>query len=157
MHRTWTTIIEPVLDAVDAEVVLEIGAAEGLGTTLLARWATAHNAVVHSVDPAFGFPEEEWRRLYAPNLELHRDTSLNVIGGISGVDVALIDGDHNWFTVLSELRLLADSAQREGRPGPVCLLHDVGWPYGRRDMYYDPDSVPAEQRQGHRHRTLKTW
>ena len=27
------------------------------------------------------------------------------------------------------------------------LLHDVLWPYGRRDLYYDPETVPAEFRQ----------
>ncbi len=26
------------------------------------------------------------------------------------------------------------------------LAHDAGWPYGRRDMYYDPHSIPAEHR-----------
>ncbi len=29
----------------------------------------------------------------------------------------------------------------------MLLLHDVGWPYGRRDLYYDPDTMPAEHRQ----------
>lgn len=24
--------------------------------------------------------------------------------------------------------------------------HDVGWPYGRRDMYYDPQQIPKEHR-----------
>ena len=27
------------------------------------------------------------------------------------------------------------------------LLHDIGWPYGRRDLYYDPDSIPEEHRK----------
>ena len=27
---------------------------------------------------------------------------------------------------------------RAGAPLPVLVLHDVGWPYGRRDLYYDP-------------------
>ena len=27
------------------------------------------------------------------------------------------------------------------------ILHDVGWPYGRRDLYYDPDTIPEEHRQ----------
>jgi hypothetical protein len=32
----------------------------------------------------------------------------------------------------------------------VIALHDVDWPYGRRDMYYDPQTVPADSRQPHR-------
>jgi hypothetical protein len=27
------------------------------------------------------------------------------------------------------------------------VLHDVGWPHGRRDNYYDPDRIPVEARQ----------
>ncbi len=26
------------------------------------------------------------------------------------------------------------------------FLDDVGWPYGRRDMYYQPDTIPTEFR-----------
>src|SRR5690606_8626689 len=36
---------------------------------------------------------------------------------------------------------------REERPFPRVLLHDVGWPYARRDLYYAPERVPAEHRQ----------
>ena len=71
------------------------------------------------------------------------------------MDVALIDGDHNWFTVYHELRLLADAARRVGAPLPVLILHDVGWPYGRRDLYYAPDRIPEEHRQPHAQRGLR--
>ena len=27
------------------------------------------------------------------------------------------------------------------------ILHDVGWPYGRRDLYYDPATIPEEHQQ----------
>ncbi len=29
-------------------------------------------------------------------------------------------------------------------------MHDVGWPYGRRDLYYAPDQIPEEFRQPYR-------
>ena len=51
-----------------------------------------------------------------------------------------------------ELRLLAETARRAGAPLPVLVLHDVGWPYGRRDLYYEPDRIPAEFRQPYRRR-----
>ena len=28
----------------------------------------------------------------------------------------------------------------------MCILHDVAWPYGRRDLYYNPDTIPPEHR-----------
>ena len=29
-------------------------------------------------------------------------------------------------------------------------MHDVGWPYGRRDLYYAPEQIPEEFRQPYR-------
>ncbi|MGH6693225.1 MAG: TylF/MycF/NovP-related O-methyltransferase, partial [Gammaproteobacteria bacterium] len=65
-------------------------------------------------------------------------------------DVVLVDGDHNWYTVFHELTLLAETARRAEAPLPVLVLHDVGWPYGRRDLYYAPERIPSEFRQPHR-------
>ena len=66
---------------------------------------------------------------------------------LPAVDVALIDGDHNWFTVYHELRILSETARHAGAPLPVLIMHDVCWPYGRRDLYYVPERVPEEFRQ----------
>lgn len=66
------------------------------------------------------------------------------IGPASGFDCVLIDGDHNWYTVLNELRLIRERALV--RPGGFIFLHDVDWPYGRRDLYYQPETIPTEFR-----------
>ena len=60
-------------------------------------------------------------------------------------DCMLIDGDHNWYTVFHELRLIHEHGLL--RPGGFVFLHDVGRPWGRRDMYYQPETIPAEFRQ----------
>ncbi len=66
-------------------------------------------------------------------------------------DVALIDGDHNWYTVYHELRMLRETARDAGVPMPLLILHDVCWPYGRRDLYYAPERIPEEFRQPYEH------
>ena len=76
----------------------------------------------------------------------HGSSSLEALAAIPEIDAALIDGDHNWHTVSAELGLLAEGATRANAPLPLVLAHDAGWPYGRRDMYYDPHSIPAEHR-----------
>ncbi len=52
-------------------------------------------------------------------------------------DVYLLDGDHNFETLTGELQALTEVC--EDRPFLV-LLHDVGWPNARRDMYYRADN-----------------
>ena len=34
-----------------------------------------------------------------------------------------------------------------GRELPLLIFHDVGWPHGRRDNYFDADAIPEEHRQ----------
>ena len=70
-----------------------------------------------------------------------------MLPGLPPVDAALIDGDHNWYTVYHEMKAIAEVARANGAPLPVMILHDVGWPYGRRDLYYAPDTIPEECRQ----------
>jgi hypothetical protein len=43
--------------------------------------------------------------------------------------------------------MLAASAREAGAPLPLLFLHDVGWPYGRRDLYYAPERIPEQYRQ----------
>lgn len=31
----------------------------------------------------------------------------------------------------------------------MIFFHDVDWPYGRRDMYYQPDTIPPEYRHAY--------
>ena len=59
-------------------------------------------------------------------------------------DCILIDGDHNWYTVFNELRLIRERTLLKA--GGYIFLHDVDWPYGRRDLYYQPETIPAEFR-----------
>src|SRR5947209_13870332 len=43
--------------------------------------------------------------------------------------------------------MLSATAQEAGVPLPVLVMHDVSWPYGRRDLYYAPERIPEEFRQ----------
>jgi cephalosporin hydroxylase len=79
--------------------------------------------------------------------DLGPDAELHVIDPAPGFD----PDDHNWYTVVNELRLLAAGAHRHGTRLPVLILHDVLWPYGRRDLYYAPETIPDEFRQPYGH------
>jgi hypothetical protein len=142
----WDDVIAPILDAVRARRVVEVGALLGQHTERMLE-RLGPDVELHVIDPQPYFDPAEQERRFAGRYVFHRDLSVNVLGNIPPVDAAIIDGDHNWYTVFTELRLLADVARRAGAPMPVTILHDVGWPYGRRDLYYDPTNVPDEHKQ----------
>jgi len=150
MTQDWESIVRPLLDALMARVLVEVGIASGLTTTKLLDWAVANNGVVHGIDPS---PErdrlDELKARYAERFVYHDALSLDALPKIRDADFVLLDGDHNWYTVHGELHAIAKIALEEGRTYPLTLLHDVDWPYGRRDMYYAPETIPAEHRFEH--------
>ncbi len=149
MHWFLKLLIYPLLEAMRPGVIVEVGVEVGTVTRPLLRWAQANGAVLHAIDPDPTLSVDRLEDEYGEGLRFHRRKSLEVLGEIAAVDLALIDGDHNWYTVINELRALEGRASEDGREPPLMLLHDVGWPYGRRDLYYDPEAIPEAQRQPH--------
>jgi len=142
VHRFWSKVIRPVLTAAYPDVVVEVGAGAGAHTRRLAEFCGSHEIALHVIDPAPRFDPSE----LATEVEFHRGLSLHALPEIGPVDVALIDGDHNWYTVNHELKLLQRTSRSAGRPTPLAICHDVCWPYGRRDLYYEPERIPVEYR-----------
>ena len=137
-------IVIPCLDAVGARSVAEVGAFAGDLTRLLVHWAADRDATVLAIDPD---PEPRLLELEKerPELELMRQTSIEALPRIPVPDVMILDGDHNYWTVSEELRLIYERAP--GSELPLVLLHDVCWPHGRRDDYFDAAQIP----EGYRH------
>ena len=143
MWGFWDIAIEPLLTAASPKTIVEIGAESGLHTVRLLEWAAAHRAVVHAIDPQPLFDVEQVQRQFGKAFVLHPTTSLEALPRIKKIDVLLIDGDHNWYSVFQELSLVDGSA----RHWPITCVHDVLWPYARRDLYYAPTLIPDEFRQ----------
>jgi SAM-dependent methyltransferase len=132
----------PCLDAAGVRSVVEVGAFAGALTRVLLAWAEGTGAKVTAIDPA---PQPDLVALEAEGLDLIRATSLAALPDISLPDAVVIDGDHNYFTVTEELRLIGKRADDAALP--LLLFHDVCWPHGRRDDYFAPETVPDELRQ----------
>ncbi|HLJ04454.1 MAG TPA: class I SAM-dependent methyltransferase [Solirubrobacteraceae bacterium] len=132
------------LDTAGARSVVEIGAYAGDLTQVLHRWARERGARISAVDPS---PQDELVALAQENPEivLIRATSHRALAELPSHDAFVIDGDHNYYTVSEELRLIAE--RQAGEPLPLLLFHDVAWPHARRDDYFAPEQVPAEYRQ----------
>ena len=148
--ESWATslantaeVIVPCLDAVAARSVAEVGAYAGDLTRLLVDWAALSGARVVAVDPS---PQDALVALAAERdeLELVRRTSLEALPEIELADAIVIDGDHNYWTVAEELRLIGERAP--GAELPLLLFHDVCWPHARRDDYFDAGQIPSEYR-----------
>jgi hypothetical protein len=132
----------PVLDAAGPESVVEVGAYAGDVTGILLDWAKPRGAHIHSIDPD---PQPALIRMAKehPELDLIRKPSLDALPELAPAQAVIVDGDHNYYTVGQELALIA----KWGGQLPLIVCHDVAWPHGRRDVYYDPERIPAEHRR----------
>jgi hypothetical protein len=131
------------LDAIEAGSVAEVGAFHGKSTRELLAWAEGSGARVVAIDPT---PEPALRELASahPELDLVELTSVEALGELEA-DAVILDGDHNYFTLSEELRLI--ERRNPGAELPLMILHDIGWPLARRDAYYAPERIPVEHRQ----------
>jgi hypothetical protein len=130
-------LIFECLEAVAPRRLMEIGSEAAGMTRELARWAGERDAHFVAVEP---FPIDEVRAMDAgsEHFELVEGRSPEALSGTEPADAYLIDGDHNYWTVLHELRSIYSRGE------PLAILHDVGWPCARRDQYYSVDALPPE-------------
>jgi hypothetical protein len=136
-------LIEPLMTAAAPKRICEIGVGQGEFTALLLDFCARTDCRYSGID--FALSPELMHRLKAGHAEFFIEPSLKVLPQLPVHDVYFVDGDHNYFTVLNELRLIL----REHGRWPLVFLHDVGWPWGRRDQYCAPDDIPQEFRHPH--------
>jgi Methyltransferase domain len=146
MNGFWDFLIRPALEAAGARVVVEVGSEGGRHTRRLLEWCAIHRARLHVVEPEPQYDVDELVAAYGERVVFHRATSLELLDRLGPADAVLIDGDHNWYTVYHELKML-ESVHRSSFP--LVLLHDVAWPFARRDMYYAPSRIPPAYRHSY--------
>jgi hypothetical protein len=136
-------VVFSCLEAVGATTVAEVGAFHGKSTEAVLGWTATRGGRVIAIDP---MPEPALRALATErdDLELVERTSIEALPEIEA-DAVILDGDHNYYTLSEELRLIESRAGAAAMP--LLVLHDIGWPLARRDGYYVPERIPPEHRQ----------
>jgi hypothetical protein len=150
----FSDVIGQVIARAGVRNVAEIGAEFGGMSQLLGDHCAAAGGMLTSIDPAPKAEFVEWAAS-CPHVTPIAATSLEAMPALSGIDAWMIDGDHNYYTVFNELLLADQASRRDGKP-LLAVLHDVGWPCDRRDMYYAPQTIPADHRHPHSYEACVT-
>lgn len=138
MQYFWDWAVMPLLKDRAVRSVLEIGASQGGNTDRMLRQLPGVRITV--IDPCL---DADLVAKYRGNaaVTVLKDRSIDALKSLQGsFDAILMDGDHNYYTVMSELRSIA--GRKLLAPGGVILFHDIGAPYGRTDLYYEPERIP---------------
>lgn len=141
MHRSFDYLIKPLLEEFNFKHIVEVGAKDGFNTEKLLGICNQKKMKLSVIDPFPNFNVFKFQREIGP-FDMYEGISLEELPRIQDYDVILLDGDHNYYTLKSELELIYSNCEEF----PVVFFHDVAWPYARRDMYYNPESIPEEFR-----------
>jgi hypothetical protein len=139
MQHFFESVIKPQILEKGYRRICEIGAALGGNTDML---LTVKRTEISIID---AFLDCNLQEKYMRNrrVKVHKGLSLQILPNLNeSFDCILIDADHNWYTVFNELSCI--ERQRMLRKEGTIFLHDTSWPYGRRDMYYDPTVIPPK-------------
>jgi hypothetical protein len=155
MHRFWSAYTQPLIETLQPKRLLEIGAEFGWNTRHVLEYCRRVGAHLDVVDTV---PLKSLLDTLAPydatEYALHACKSFDAIPVIGPVDFVLLDGDHNWRTVHTELGLIYAQADKAGVAPPVIIAHDCAWPYARRDMYYSPEDWRDSERHPYAYRAI---
>jgi hypothetical protein len=143
--KEFDEVIFEIAERLELFGVLEIGSETGVFSERLHGCCAKRKVKLLTIDPS---PAKALVEL------AKKSETLDLVVGYSiphleefGTDanLVLIDGDHNYYTVFNELRLIQAAWRASDRSG-VILLHDVGFPTADRDSYYDPETIPEGSR-----------
>ena len=146
--KEFDEVIFEIIDRVRPREILEIGSETGAFSDRLLSYCKDNAAKLVTIDPV---PPEHLVEIATAS------DAIDLVIGLSipyleqhstSAELVVIDGDHNYYTVSNELELVHAGWQASGTRG-VILLHDVGFPFGRRDGYYAPKRIPVESRHPH--------
>lgn len=139
METLLKPIFRPLVECLKPESVVSIGrasddVARGLLSVCENRQAKLHLVIMGELG------------VTGSGLVVHRGLALNALPKIERMDLVLMDGDPNWYSVFNALKLI----EKKGQGFPCVLVANVGWPYGRRDCYLDPEVIPEVFRHPHK-------
>ena len=139
----FSPLLQDLIGSFRPRIICEIGSDQGMSTeSSLLQYCRANDAQLHVVDPAL------LENRQSDNIvTYYREMSIPYLQQAEPADMYFIDGDHNYYTVLNELRLIRDKNISKVQPQDYLFLHDVGWPWGYRDLYYDTTSIEQKYRK----------
>lgn len=137
---TYREIILGALATVEPARLIEVGSEFGGFTSELTDWLGERDAehVIVEPYPVRGVVASAGER---DHVTLLQDRTPAALEGLAPADAYVLDGDHNHWVMAHELERISTTC---GERPWLAVLHDVGWPCARRDMYYGPDLLPPE-------------
>lgn len=154
MNVFWDAILKSVVELERPSAVVLVGGADACVRTIL---DAPHGPMVHAIAPAPSTETQPILEEYPDRFFFRRGLGLNAAESFPvPCGLVIIDGDHNGFDAINELRLIAEQTRDAGLGFPLVLLSETGRSFGRRETPRDPESIPVANRQAHEEAATKS-
>lgn len=131
-------IFKEVLINIKPKIIVEIGCEYAGSTIQFLEYCKENESVLYIIDPNPFVDVDKTLINYSGYYKFIKKRSIEALKDIPKADLYIIDGDHNYWTVMNELKIIFEDNT------PLAILHDVGFPCDRRDLYYNPKDIPNE-------------
>ena len=102
MHRFWEPIVKPIFEILKPTRVLEIGGGYGEHSEKIIRYCQEKGGKLDLIDTIARPVFIELQKQHKDVFNFYCATSLQALPEQACPDIALIDGDHNYYTVFKE-------------------------------------------------------
>jgi len=144
IYRYFDELEKPIFDLLEPKprVIVEVGVFKGWNTIKIINYLKElpedGDKRLIIVDPVI-LPEVRLQESNDPELvDIYNYPSLEILPKLDRYDVIILDGDHNYYTLLKELQII--DAKFKGEP-PLIFVHDtVENRY--RDFYFNVKAIP---------------
>ena len=139
----WSDVVRPLLCELKGRNLLEIGAFKGDHTRLLLEYCDTFDANLIVIEPSVT-PSLQEVVSSSTRVRLFAEKSHEALPRVDApVEAVLLEGDLNYYTVRGDLVGIEELSIRQNVTFPIVFFANASWPYARRDMYYDPEGLPA--------------
>ncbi|HAT8606384.1 hypothetical protein [Legionella pneumophila] len=150
--RNFKELLLTVSQIAQVQNIIAIGIESKLFLQELYNYVTSIGEKIVAVDPMLkqelleelSFDSQFFEPFCGTSAEFFESISLNKL---KGTTLFLLDGDHNYATVKLELEAIHNLYLTQSSTQPLVFIHDTGWPWGHRDLYYEQGKVSLVDRQ----------
>lgn len=133
-------IFDYILEDLKNPNICEIGVEYGTSGRYFSNLAIKHAGSYSGIDPFLPANAVD----DPPFIKYYKNYSENYLSNEKWEhNLFIIDGDHNFTTVSKELNAIHKRSSELGR-SPLIFMHDVTWPCGKRDAFYDLSRMPDD-------------
>lgn len=141
MTPLWPLYIEPFVRTLSPERILDMNPGRGEIAPALLAYCRETGCRMDIVDPSKNPELRASIEGFSKEHAFHSVPANKAIRFAEHPDLVLLGGEPNWSGVNGALALLRRLSVERGQPFPCVLARHTGWPYGRRDMYAEPQWV----------------